>query len=185
MQDVTTAVILPEAPWDRQLEESLPKCPFGKGGKLQYFSFDLQVKPKRKSSTGECSSLERKAFFEDVNTLLNEFGQGDAIANSTVVFLATMCPEKDPENGRRLQNQSFRWGGTANMMCRGCNPDRTDGRRLRRDSGKALPELTRDLRKAVSDIADDYGSCLGKNPEVVIKTKKVSSIAVGDKFMNC
>jgi hypothetical protein len=109
---------------DRKLVEIVP-CPGG--GPVYYFNVDIQLTPQGGYDTSSCTEWDQSLIGNDINSLLLDYGVGDAGQGDNTAFLAEVCAV--PATGRRrLGAIGFLWtgGGT----CRLCTQDNFDKRQL-------------------------------------------------------
>lgn len=165
----------PGMPQNRKLLEIVP-CP--DGGPVYYFNVDIQLTPQGGYDTSSCTEWDQSLIGDDINSLLLDYGIGDAGQGDNTAFLAEVCALPGTER-RKLAAIGFLWtgGGT----CRLCTRDNFDKRELQNYDPNWFhnvfaPNLANLLvNNIVGSIVGNHVNCLGNGPQVVVNIVQVGS----------
>jgi hypothetical protein len=145
-------------------------------GSQHFFTISIELIPQGGYNTSNCTSELQKAIGIDLNSLLMDYGLGDAGEGDGAAYVALVCTNPT-KIGRRLQQLRYTWrgGGT----CRKCASDNFDTRRLYDQNwfkNIYVPEMQNTLRNAITKtVVTRHITCLGKGPRVNVIIKEVAT----------
>lgn len=150
------------------------KCE-GPESQTYYFEVQIRLVPDA-TNTDVCNVADQVLLGNDLNTLLFNYGVGEAGADDEAVFEAGVCPQPTTATNRRLKTHNgFFWKGGGG--CRFCLWDDRDGRRNLANwfTDTFAPMMETTLENAIlTDIAQNHTSCLGDSPSIDVDLLQVS-----------
>ena len=158
----------------RELQDLTFTCPGG--SPPFYFTISIVLTPQGSYDTSQCTTTMMEQIGVHLNSLLYNYGLGDAGEEDNAAYAAAVCPNPSTER-RRLIVATYIWRGGG--ACRQCITDNFDRRRLFDPNwfqNVYVPEMQNVLRNAiVHTVVSNYESCLGSGPVVSVTVQEVNT----------
>jgi hypothetical protein len=158
----------------RDLQDLTFTCPGG--SPTFYFTISIALTPQGGYDTSGCTTSTMQQIGIHLNSLLYNYGLGDAGEGDNAAYAAAVCTQPSTAR-RRLIIATYVWRGGG--ACRQCTTDNFDRRRLYDPNwfrNIYVPEMQNVLRNAiVHTVVSNYVSCLGSGPVVSVTVQEVNT----------
>lgn len=167
-----------------------------KKGEVDFFDISVSITPSQ-SFSQFCRLADQILLGNDINSILLNYGVGDAGAFDDAAYVAGVCIAPAQTTRRRLVTTGFVWKGIGGCRPGMCSFDNSDIRLLNTGSeaGQAnggqngdvsewftntfKPEMEATLKVAFGELEDLHLKCVGKNPviDVIVNGASLAEIA--------
>ncbi|KAI2489481.1 hypothetical protein MHU86_25121 [Fragilaria crotonensis] len=165
-------------------------------GVVDFFDITVSITPQN-LLTQSCRLADQLLLGHDINTILLNYGVGDAGAYDDAAYIAGVCPAPTSATRRRLRVSRFMWRGIGGCRRGMCSADNGDKRVLcnngkggeANDGHRGLvsawftntfkPQMEATLEAAFAkELVPLYPGCLGVNPiiDVIISGSSLAQI---------